>query len=175
MSNIYEIMKRFFCNLSLLLFFMTSFVISCSIAKAETVVLVPPFENVTKTRIEVKTSRAGEDRNNNQRTTIVDRYSEAPRTILEDILVEMGVRVIERQQSDRMLLESEFSRKSGMVASELVIKIGKQLGANTIMMGTIADLKTTDKFFDAYGADYARTFHNMLKNNNLNINIFLKT
>jgi len=36
-----------------------------------------------------------------------------------------------------------------------------------------SDIPTEFIYFS--NPDYARTFHNMLKNNNLNINIFLKT
>ncbi len=104
------------------------------------IVLVPPFENVTGIRSEVKMDR------------MVDRYSEAPRTILEDILVSIpNINVVERQQLDKLLLESEFSRLSGIVDQQYAIKIGKQLGANAIVMGTIANINETDSFFDGYG------------------------
>jgi len=142
MRSIYDIMKRCFCNTSIFLYFMAAFVISCNIAKAETVVLVPPFENITRFRPDIRLEN-GEK---------VDRYSEASRNSLENILVGIHrVKVVERKRLDKMLLESDFQRKSGLVDLDYAIEIGNQLGANVIIMGTIADINEENLSFKGYG------------------------
>lgn len=119
--------------------------------KSETpIVLVSSFENFTGVRAEV-TIDGPKGPNNISRRTIVDRYTEAPRSILEDILLQIpGVQVVERQQLDKMLLESEYTRKSGLVDQNYVIKIGKQLGANTIVTGTILNVREQNNSFEGY-------------------------
>jgi curli biogenesis system outer membrane secretion channel CsgG len=63
----------------------------------------------------------------------------------------MGVDVVERQRLDQLFLESEFVRLSGLVKTENAIKMGKMLGANSILMGTITNIKTLKSSFSGYG------------------------
>jgi curli biogenesis system outer membrane secretion channel CsgG len=140
---------------------LTTFTYSCFAAetaapiagKKRKVVLVPPFENLSKVKsmvvYEVATSS---NPDNPKRLFHVDRYSEAPRAVLEDILQGIdGVTAVERTRVDAILLESEFGRLSGLVDSEKAAKMGKMLGANTIIMGSILDVASTKKSFSGYG------------------------
>jgi hypothetical protein len=117
------------------------------------VVLVAPFENLSgvqaMTTYEVAT---GNDPDRPKRSFQIDRYTEAPRAILEDILLKFdGVKVVERQRVDSLLLESEFGRLSGLVDQEKAAKLGKMLGAKFIIMGTILDVRAQKKSFSGYG------------------------
>ena len=117
------------------------------------VVLVPPFENLSSakayTSYEVATSS---NPNSPKRTFQVDRYTEAPRAVLEDILGAIpGVKIVERQRVDAILLESEFGRLSGLVDAEKAVKLGKLLGANAVVMGTVLDVSSRSKEFSGYG------------------------
>jgi len=119
---------------------------------SELVVLVLPFENLSRaksmTTYEVMTSP---DPDKPKRSFSIDRYSEAPRGILEDIFVNWGVKVVERQRVDALLLESEFGRLSGLVDTAKAVQLGKMLGATTIVMGTVADVNTHKSTFSGYG------------------------
>lgn len=116
------------------------------------IVLIPPFENLSGARsmvtYEVGTSS---NPNNPKKRYTVDRYSEIPRSILEDLMISKGVRVIERQRLDQLLQESDFIRLSGLVDTTNAIKIGKMLGANTIVMGTINNIQCKKSTFSGYG------------------------
>jgi len=117
------------------------------------VVLVLPFENLSNVRSMVTYEVAtGSDPNNPKRQFRVDRYSEAPRAVLEDILQGMeGVSVVERTRLDAILLESEFGRLSGLVDPEKAVKLGKMLGANLVVMGSILDVSSSRRTFSGYG------------------------
>jgi Curli production assembly/transport component CsgG/PEGA domain len=121
--------------------------------KKRKVILVPPFENISQVKSMVVYEVATvSNPNNPKRQFHVDRYSEAPRAVLEDILQSIdGVTAVERTRVDAILLESEFGRLSGLVDSEKAAKIGKMLGANTIIMGSILDVTSTKKSFSGYG------------------------
>jgi len=116
------------------------------------VVLVTPFENLSKvksmTRYEVQ---SGEDPGNPRKSFTIDRYSEIPRSLLEDMLVNMGVKVVERQRIDQLLLESEFIRLSGLIEPETALKAGRMLGANLLVMGTIVNIQKKAATFTGYG------------------------
>jgi curli biogenesis system outer membrane secretion channel CsgG len=116
------------------------------------IVLVTPFENLSKvksmTRYEVQ---SGKNPGNPRRGFTIDRYSEIPRSILEDMLVNMDVRIVERQRIDQLLLESEFIRLSGLIEPETALRTGKMLGANLLVMGTIVNIQTKTAIFTGYG------------------------
>jgi hypothetical protein len=125
----------------------------CAEGQRPKTVLVPPFENLSTAKsmvtYEVATSS---DPNNPKRSFRVDRYTEAPRAVLEDILGSIeGVKIVERQRLDAILLESEFGRLSGLVDPEKAVKLGKLLGADSIIMGSILDVRSTTRDFSGYG------------------------
>lgn len=117
------------------------------------VILVPPFENLTGYTSEIKVERSGDIESFSKKIQVTtDRYSESPRTILEDILVSIpNVSVVERQQLDKLLLESEYTRSSGIVDAKFALEIGRQLGANAVMIGTIVNLNEEKSTFSGYG------------------------
>ena len=67
---------------------------------------------------------------------------DAARERLEDLLVNKEFKVVERQRVDQVLKEAEFSGKSTLTDSEKAVKLGKAVGANVIVMGTILDVTT---------------------------------
>jgi hypothetical protein len=83
---------------------------------------------------------------------MVDRLTEAPRSVLEDMLANIdGVTVVERQRIDAFLVETEFGALSGLVDEEKAVKLGKLLGANLIVLGTITDIHEDTRDFQGYG------------------------
>ncbi len=116
-------------------------------------ILVPPFQNLSKAKsmisYEVATSS---DPNNPKRSFRVDQYSEAPREILEDIILGIdGVEVVERQRIDSLLLEMDLGRFSGLVDVSQAVQIGKMLGADSVIMGSILYVRTRESKFSGYG------------------------
>jgi hypothetical protein len=117
------------------------------------VVLVPPFENQSRYHENVNYEVAtGKHPDKPKRRCVVDRYTESPRSLLEDLLCKMqGVTVVERQRVDAILLESEFGAVSGLVDFEKAFRLGKMLGANVIVMGAIVDMRDEKREFHGYG------------------------
>ena len=119
---------------------------------AKRVVMVSLFENLSKTkdiiRFEGETTSALDYRS---KTFSVDRYSEIPRSLLEDVIINLGSDVIERQSLHKMLTEHKFITDSGLADTTTAIKIGKMLGADTLVVGTITDIKKKRKKFKGYG------------------------
>ena len=117
------------------------------------VLLIPPFENQSKYHENISYEVAtGKNPNAPKRRYPVDRYTEAPRSLCEDMLGNLeGVTIAERQRVDTLLVESEFGRLSGLVDSEKAVKLGKMLGANLVVMGTIVDVREETKNFQGYG------------------------
>jgi curli biogenesis system outer membrane secretion channel CsgG len=128
-------------------------------ARKRLVVLVPPFENLSGARAMVAYEvSTGTSPDNPKRRFYVDRYSEAPRAILEDILVNIpGVSVVERQRLDALLLEGEFGSLSGLVDPAKAVKLGKMLGANAVIMGTIVQVGARTRNFHGYGVSTRNT------------------
>lgn len=116
-------------------------------------VLVVPVENLSQARSMITYKVAtNPDPNAPKRSFRVDRYSEAPRAILEDILgASPRIRIVERQRVDAILLESEFGRLSGLVDPEKAMSMGRLIGADAIVMGTILDVRSSLKGFSGYG------------------------
>lgn len=125
-----------------------------AVAAAEPpVILVPPFENMSGIKAMINYEvETGSDPDRPKRVFRVDRYTEAPRAILEDVLGAIeGVKVLERKRVDALLLESEFGQLSGLVDSDKAVRMGQMLGANTIVMGTILDVRQDEKEFRGNG------------------------
>lgn len=114
------------------------------------VVLVPPFENNSKVKQKVAYD-VGVGNNLIGRTFMVDRLSEAPRSMLENTISNIkGVTVVERKALDKMLVETEYGAMSGLVDEEKAVKLGKQLGAHLMVMGTITDIREETRQFKGY-------------------------
>jgi len=128
-------------------------------SKRKPIVLVPPFENQSKYHVNINYEVAGSSKaNQSKRRFVVDRYTEAPRSIFEDMLGNtQGVTVVERQRVDALLVESEFGRLSGLVDTEKAVKLGKLLGANLIVLGTIIDIRDEKRDFKGYGIESKMT------------------
>lgn len=142
-----------------MLYGMLSLMFLCATANGEPlkrIVLVPPFENHSSIKSIVSYEVATNlQPGNPKRYFAIDRYSEAPRGLVEDLLVGSGVEVVERQRIDQLLLEADASY--GIVNTENAIRLGKMLGANTILMGTILNIQTRQNTFSGYGIQTAAT------------------
>jgi curli biogenesis system outer membrane secretion channel CsgG len=121
--------------------------------KLKPVVAVPPFENQSKRHHDVDYEvSSGNNANLPKRRYVVDRLTEAPRSVLENMLGNIaGVTVVERQQADELLIESDFGGLTDPIDSEKAIKLGKRLRANLIVMGTITDLHDDVVAYKGYG------------------------
>lgn len=128
-------------------------------ADAKPVVLVPPFENQSKSHPKIAYQVGpGNKEGRPKRSFTVDRFTEAPRSILEDMLVNTdGITIVERQRVDALLVETEFGAMSGLVDQEKAVKLGKLLGANVILMGTITDISEEVREFQGYGIKTKKT------------------
>jgi hypothetical protein len=106
-------------------------------------IMVPGFENVSGVNAWITYEvDVGTDPKRPTRRFRVDRYSEAPRGILEDVLINVpGVSVIERQRLDLALLEVQRGQLSGVIDEATAVRLGKMLGANAILMGSILSVK----------------------------------
>jgi hypothetical protein len=121
-------------------------------------VLVAPFENQSKQHENIVYEVAGSKPDKPKRRYTVDRFTEAPRSVFENMLVNIeGITIVERQRVDTMLVESEFGSKSGLVDPDKALKLGNMLGANLIVIGTILDLHDEDKEFAGYGVEIKNT------------------
>ena len=113
------------------------------------IILVTPFENQSKQNEKIDYQVGNKEP---KRSFKVDRYTMAPRALLEDTLSNIeGVTIIERQRVDTLLLESDFGQNSGLVDPEKAIKLCRALGANLFIVGTIVDLSDETKKFEGYG------------------------
>ena len=134
----------------------TSIIVSNSLCGTN-IFLIAPFENISGTValfdyefIPNSNGSAGVKR------IRIDRYSEAPRSILEDIILGFdskefeGIEVVERQRLDSMLLETQFIQSNNLDASN-AFKIAKKLNANALVIGTVQHVNSEDKFFEGYG------------------------
>ncbi len=119
-------------------------------------IMVAPFENLSAAKAMVTYEAAtSADPNNPKRTFTVDRYSEAPRGILEDLLTKQkGVTVIERQRVDALLQEQQFS---GLSDPNQATALGKLVGAQYLVMGTVQDVAARAKEFSGYGVQIRNT------------------
>ncbi len=115
-------------------------------------VLVPPFENNSNVRQKISYEVGTQTGAEKKRSFMVDRLTEAPRSKLENSLGNFeGVTIVERKRVDSMLVETEFGAMSGLVDSDKAVKLGKLLGANVIVMGTIEDIREDTQEFSGYG------------------------
>lgn len=119
-------------------------------------IMVAPFENLSQAKAMVTYEAAtSPDTNSPKRTFTVDRYSEAPRGVLEDILTKQsGLTVIERQRVDSILQEQQFS---GLSDPKQATLLGKMVGAQYIVMGTVQDVAARVKEFNGYGVAVRNT------------------
>ena len=117
------------------------------------VVLVPPFENQSRHHERISYEVAtGADPDRPKRSYAVDRYTEAPRSLLEDALGQLrGITIVERQRVDALLVEARFGALSGMVDTENALRLGKLLGANLIVLGSVVDIRDETRTFRGYG------------------------
>lgn len=118
--------------------------------KQKRVVLVMPFGNMTKERCPVAEATATGDPNHPVRDISTDKYSSAPRAILEDMIVNAGVSVVERQRLDLALKEEDY-KDFNAFSEDKAVKLGRKLGANAIVLGTIVRAENQDAKFEGYG------------------------
>lgn len=140
---------------------------ACAAEEAPTL-LIAPFENLSGVRqtvdyevAAVAGAAAGvggvQVSTEAKRVIRVDRLSDAPRSLLEDAVVNLGGKVVERQRLDALMQEADFVRVSGLANPGDAVRWGKLAGASAILVGTIQQLKAETKSFQGYGIATQRT------------------
>lgn len=124
-----------------------------ALAEDARLVLVLPFENLTRTKAHVAYETSDAERPlQREKSYVVDRYSHAPRGIIEDLLVGFeGVHVVERQRLDAVMTQLDLPLESGLYDSRTAIQLGNLLGANTLVLGTVEALSEDRDEFRGYG------------------------
>lgn len=131
-------------------------------------ILIAPFENLSGVRqtidyevAAVASAAAGgggaQVTAEAKRVIRVDRLSDAPRSLLEDAIVTIGGKVVERQRLDNLMQEADFVRVSGLANPGDAVRWGKLAGATAIVVGTVQQIKVETKTFQGYGVATQRT------------------
>src|SRR5262249_25047996 len=123
-------------------------------ATQKPIVLVLPFENQTKHRFRAYEGAIGTPATKPKLKDVflVDRFSEAPRSILENMLGDIdGLTIVERQQADPRLADPAFGGLSGLSDADKAIKLAKVLRADLVVLGTIVDIHDEAVKFQGYG------------------------
>lgn len=136
------------------------FLAAVSVAADAPAVLVAPFENLSGVRqvvdYEVGSVPGGQPGGEQRKMLRVDRLSDAPRSLLEDRIVNLGGKVVERQRVNDLLQEADFVRVSGLANPGDAIRWGKMAGAKAILVGTIGQIKVETREFQGYGVTVRR-------------------
>jgi len=133
----------------------------CSSARGEDSrrVLVIPFENVTavKSHVTVEEDNVSEEGQSGSSGSYqepygrkVDRYSHAPKSILEDIIVNTsGVSVVERQRVAALFEHGiDLPVEEGIYDTTTLIKPGYLQGVDALVFGTVESIDSeTRKFY----------------------------
>lgn len=120
-------------------------------------VAVLPFENATETQsdVEYDFSDASGASITQRRLTGRDRYAEVTRSLLEDALVGLpNVVVVAEARLDSALARARLDVAPGDVGAALAL--GKLVGADAVVLGTVESVRTIGQETRAYGVD-ART------------------
>lgn len=84
------------------------------------------FENHSKVHQNIAYDVGPRTGSESKRSFMIDRLTEAPRSILENSLGNIGgITVVERKRVDSMLVETEFGALSGLVDSDKAVKLKK--------------------------------------------------
>lgn len=117
--------------------------------------MIPPFENFAKYKSMTTTEISYNDKDNPskiiKKTIAVEQYSEALRSLLEDLLVNNGVRLVERGRIDQLIAELGLTKNQYFVNKQTALEIGKTTGANRLIMGTIVGFQFKKERIRAYG------------------------
>jgi hypothetical protein len=102
-------------------------------------VLIPPFENLSQRRAPTQYEiSAGGISERVPTRNVVDRYSQVPREILEDIVSEIdGVVPVERQRLDQFFLETGLNEAQPLVDRDKAKATMIKLNAPIAIQGTI--------------------------------------
>ena len=79
------------------------------------------------------------------------------RDALEDIVVHLGGRPVERHQLDNILQEIQFGQSSGLVDPNQAAKIGRMVGAKYVLVGSIGKVDREQKKFSGYNINTSTT------------------
>ena len=127
-------------------------VASTEIAFNNQILVVSPFENITTTRLDIGVRMSNADQQH-----IIERYSEVGRELLEDIMVDVpGVKVVSRRDLQAIMEELNL-HQSGLVTRSTALELGKLLGANGIVLGSLMSLNEESFSKKLYGNDIKTT------------------
>ena len=121
--------------------------------------LIPIFRNLSQMteKIPLPAVEACDQASASQENRTVDRFSSDARNLLSVALSNRAnILVIKRERLADAICEMELGR-SGMVDRETASKLGKQLGANIQVEGSIDNVRVKKHKFKGYGVESVRT------------------
>ena len=143
--------KWFICAIFVCIFILYS---NLTVQAEEKKFMIPPFENFSpckaRTEYEVTYNDTGDPTTLIKKTFEIDQYSEAARSLLENRMVNMKAKMIERRRIDQMICESKLTRETGYINEESALKMGKIIGADTLLMGTILNIQNKNETVKSY-------------------------
>ena len=117
--------------------------------KLRPVVLIAPFENLSEARSPIRYTLDPENPER-RREVVIDRYTQAPREILEDTVLSIGgLKVVERRRVDALIKEGEFGRNGGFTDPDKAVAFGKMLSAHRVVIGSILDIHAKEHLFQS--------------------------
>jgi hypothetical protein len=102
--------------------------------------IVPPCERVLRSRSSYTRGVSGEQTG-----------LEVCQSLLEDAIIGMGGRVVERQRLDSVLEEISFQQHSGLVDEKSIAQAGRILGAGYVVIGSLLNEEAEKSSFSGYG------------------------
>lgn len=130
-------------------------VVISSNASSSTLILIPPFENFSDHKKEIEYETIVRD--DNDITKIkkisypVEQLSEIARSIMEDRVLKLGANLIERTRVDQLINEQKLTQNNKFINEQSALSMGKLIGANTLLMGSILGFNVNQERIKAYG------------------------
>lgn len=127
---------------------------------ADRLVMVAPFDNLTgRQRLSDYSPEIGGSPGNPRKQFRIDRYTHAPREILEHAIQNVpGLKPVERTQIDKVLIEVSGAIHDGLINPEKAQTVALQLGADAIVMGSLLDFQETVVDSNAYSKIRTTTY-----------------
>lgn len=142
-------------------------------------ILIAPFENLSGIRQMIDyeiaapssvpatkdSTPAGKDTSDTKaaaepkKTLRIDRLCEAPRSLLEDAIVQLGGKVVEHPRTDSLLQDADFLRASSLANPSDAVRWGKLAGAKLVLLGNINRIRVETKQFQGYGVVTQKTIN----------------
>ncbi|MCP3942836.1 MAG: hypothetical protein GY710_15305 [Desulfobacteraceae bacterium] len=73
-------------------------------------------------------------------------------TLVEEVVINAGIKTIDRQHLDQVIQELQL-HQTALINKQSKIKLGKLLGANTLLQTSIDDIRIKNSHFKGYGTE----------------------